>query len=143
MAVKIAPDLSPEQIGAVARIVVDLKIDGVIATNTTIARDAVAGVRHAEEAGGLSGAPLRARATEVIRQLNSALDGAAPIIGVGGIVHAVDALEKIAAGATLVQFYTGMIYRGPDLVRECVAALATAPGATRPAASAAPLNPSR
>ena len=126
MAVKIAPDLTREQVDAVARIVVEQKLDGVIATNTTIARDAVAGLKNADEAGGLSGQPLRPRATEVLRWLAQALDGAAPIIGVGGIMSGADAREKVAAGATLVQFYTGMIYRGPDLVRECVAALATA-----------------
>ena len=124
MAVKIAPDLTREQIAAVARTVIEQALDGVIATNTTIARDAVAGLKHADEAGGLSGKPLRARATEVLRWLAQALDGAAPIIGVGGILWGADAREKVAAGATLVQFYTGMIYRGPDLVRECIAALA-------------------
>jgi len=96
----------------------------VIATNTTVARDAVKGVRHADETGGLSGRPLRAPATAVIRTLAQALDGALPIIGVGGILSGADAKEKIDAGATLVQIYTGLIYRGPDLVAECARALA-------------------
>ena len=95
-----------------------------IATNTTLARDGVAGLPHADEAGGLSGAPLRERSTAVLRVLAKALDGALPIIGVGGILAATDAREKIDAGATLVQLYTGLIYRGPDLVAECVRALA-------------------
>jgi len=99
-------------------------IEGVIATNTTIARDAVAGLRHAKETGGLSGAPVRERSTAVIRLLAAALDGALPIIGVGGIMSGDDAREKVAAGAALVQIYTGLIYRGPGLVAECVEALA-------------------
>ena len=124
LAVKIAPDLTREQVQAVAAIVIEARMEGIIATNTTIARDAVAGMRHAEEAGGLSGAPVRAQSTQVIRWLADAVKGAVPIIGVGGISSGVHAQEKIAAGATLVQFYTGMVYRGPELVPECVAALA-------------------
>ncbi len=95
-----------------------------IATNTTIAREAVAGMPHADEAGGLSGGPLRERSTAVIRALAKALDGALPIIGVGGILSGEDAREKVAAGASLVQIYTGLIFRGPELVAECVDALA-------------------
>ena len=95
-----------------------------IATNTTLARDAVAGQPHARETGGLSGAPLRDPSTAVIRTLADALEGALPIIGVGGILSGADAREKIAAGASLVQIYTGLIYRGPALVAECVRALA-------------------
>jgi len=109
---------------AIARLLVRLRIDAVIATNTTLARDAVQGMPHADEAGGLSGAPLRERSTAVVRLLAAALDGALPIIGVGGILCADDAREKIDAGATLVQLYTGLIYRGPELVAECVRALA-------------------
>ncbi len=108
----------------IARVLRAQRIDAVIATNTTIARDAVAGLPHAqEETGGLSGAPLRARSTAVIRVLACELDGALPIIGVGGIESGADAREKIAAGASLVQVYTGLIYRGPALVAECVEAL--------------------
>jgi dihydroorotate dehydrogenase len=125
LAVKIAPDLDDAAVNAVARLLVAHRLDGVIATNTTIARDGMAGLPHADEAGGLSGAPLRERSTAVLRTLAKALDGALPIIGVGGILAAGDAQQKIDAGATLVQLYTGLIYRGPDLVAECVRALAT------------------
>ena len=125
LAVKIAPDLDDVAVNAVARLLVAHRLDGVIATNTTIARDGVAGLPHADEAGGLSGAPLRERSTAVLRTLAKALDGALPIIGVGGILAAGDAQQKIDAGATLVQLYTGLIYRGPDLVAECARALAT------------------
>jgi len=124
IAIKIAPDLQPAAIEGVARLLVRHRIDGVIATNTTVARGAVKGLRHADEAGGLSGRPLRAPATEVIRTLARALDGALPIIGVGGIESGAHAREKIAAGAALVQVYTGLVYRGPALIRECVEALA-------------------
>ena len=123
LAIKIAPDLTDAAVRGVARLLAEHRIDGVIATNTTVARDAVAGQPHAEEAGGLSGAPLRERATAVVRVLADALAGALPIIGVGGIESGQDAREKIAAGASLVQIYTGLIYRGPALVAECVEAL--------------------
>jgi len=126
IAVKIAPDLQPEAIEGIARLLVGHEIDGVIATNTTVSRAAVKGLRHADETGGLSGRPLRALATEVVRTLAHALDGALPIIGVGGVLSGADAQEKIEAGATLVQLYTGLVYRGPDLVAECVRALAAA-----------------
>jgi len=125
LAVKIAPDLDDAAVNAVARLLVAHRLDGVIATNTTIARDGMAGLPHADEAGGLSGAPLRESSTAVLRTLAKALDGAVPIIGVGGILAAGDAQQEIDAGATLVQLYTGLIYRGPDLVAECVRALAT------------------
>jgi len=124
LAVKIAPDLDDVAVNAVARLLVAHRLDGVIATNTTIARDGVAGLAHADETGGLSGAPLRERSTAVLRILAKALDGALPIIGVGGILAATDAQQKLDAGAALVQLYTGLIYRGPDLVAECVRALA-------------------
>jgi len=122
--VKIAPDLTPAAVSGIAKLLARHLIDGVIATNTTVSRDAVKGLRHADEAGGLSGRPLRAQSTGVIRTLAKALDGALPIIGVGGIISGADAKEKIDAGATLVQIYTGLIYRGPDIVAECVRALA-------------------
>ena len=124
LAVKIAPDLTREQVVAIAKLLVQHRIDAVIATNTTIARDGVASLPHGNEAGGLSGAPLRPRATQVVAWLREVLDGALPIIGVGGIGSGTDAREKIEAGATLVQLYTGMVYRGPELVGECVRALA-------------------
>jgi dihydroorotate dehydrogenase len=124
VAIKIAPDLSPRSIADIAKLLVRHRIDGVVATNTTVARDAVRGMKHSDEAGGLSGRPLRDQATAVIRTLAKALDGALPIIGVGGILSGADAKEKIDAGATLVQIYTGLIYRGPDLVVECAQALA-------------------
>jgi dihydroorotate dehydrogenase len=121
--VKIAPDLADEAIADIARLLATHRCDGVIATNTTVDREAVAGMTHADEAGGLSGGALREKATAVIRTLAKALDGALPIIGVGGILSGEDAREKVSAGASLVQVYTGLIYRGPDLVAECVEAL--------------------
>jgi dihydroorotate dehydrogenase len=126
LVVKIAPDLADEQIVRIADALVAHGIDAVIATNTTTARDAVAGLPHATEAGGLSGAPLFARSTQVVRLLAAHLQGALPIIGVGGILSGSDAVEKIRAGATLVQLYTGLVYRGPALVGECRQALARA-----------------
>ncbi|MFN9806877.1 MAG: quinone-dependent dihydroorotate dehydrogenase [Betaproteobacteria bacterium] len=128
MAVKIAPDLNDEALPRIADTLVAHGVDAVSATNTTVARDAVQGLPHAEEAGGLSGAPVRARATEVIALLHRHLQGALPIIGVGGIMDGVAAVEKIAAGASLVQLYTGLIYRGPALVGECRRALLAARG---------------
>ncbi len=125
LAVKIAPDLDEAAIRAIARSLVAHGIDGVIATNTTIARDAVIGLPHAEEAGGLSGRPLFEASNGVIRTLAHTLDGALPIIGVGGIFSPADALAKVDAGASLVQIYTGLVYRGPGLVAQCVNALAT------------------
>ena len=125
LVVKIAPDLTQADLRRIARSLVTHKIDGVIATNTTTDHSAVAGSPHAEEAGGLSGRPLRAKSTAVIRTLAKELAGALPIIGVGGIMSGSDAREKVAAGAALVQIYTGLIYKGPDLVAEIAAELAT------------------
>lgn len=125
LVVKIAPDLEASQTESVAALLMKHQIDGVIATNTTLARTGVEGLAHASEAGGLSGAPLTQRATAVIRQLHAALQGALPIIGVGGIMSAADAKEKMDAGASLVQIYTGLIYRGPDLVHEVAQAVCT------------------
>jgi dihydroorotate dehydrogenase len=119
LAVKIAPDLDDAELPRIADSLVTNGIDAVIATNTTVARDAVAGLPHAAEAGGLSGAPLTARSTEVVRLLAERLKGALPVIGVGGIMSGEDAVAKVAAGAALVQLYTGIIYRGPALVGEC------------------------
>ncbi|MEJ1959039.1 MAG: quinone-dependent dihydroorotate dehydrogenase [Nitrosomonadales bacterium] len=123
LTVKIAPDLNQEQIRQIASMLVRHRIDGVIATNTTLSREGVENLPHGNEAGGLSGAPVREKSTAVIRQLATALDGALPIIGVGGILSGADALGKIQAGAVLVQLYSGMIYRGPDLVSEAIKAL--------------------
>ena len=124
IAVKIAPDLDDPQLAAMANVFNEIGVDAVIATNTTIARDSVLGLPHAQETGGLSGAPVRAASTAIIRKLRAQLNKSIPIIGVGGIFSAEDAREKIEAGAKLVQIYTGFIYRGPALVRECVQALA-------------------
>jgi dihydroorotate dehydrogenase len=124
IAVKIAPDLTHSAIDGIARVLIRHKVDGVIATNTTIARDAVKSRPHADEAGGLSGRPLAAQSTAVVAKLAKALDGALPIIGVGGIMSGADAKEKIDAGATLIQIYTGLVYRGPNLVVECAQELA-------------------
>jgi dihydroorotate dehydrogenase len=127
LAVKVAPDLDAEQIAAMSEAFRRHRVDAVIATNTTTARDGVAGARHADEAGGLSGAPVAKRSTRVVRDLVQALGGTIPVIGVGGILGGVDARDKIAAGASLVQVYTGMIYRGPALVQECIEALCPPP----------------
>ena len=120
LVMKIAPDLTDEELAFIADALNRHAVDGVIATNTTLSRVGVEGLRHAEETGGLSGAPLRQRATEVIRRLRGALAPGIPIIGVGGISCAADAQEKIRAGASLVQVYTGLIYRGPRLMSELV-----------------------
>ncbi|MBF6608544.1 MAG: quinone-dependent dihydroorotate dehydrogenase [Flavobacterium sp.] len=114
---KIAPDLTNEQLLDIIDIVNETRIAGVIATNTTIARDRLSS-ENKKEAGGLSGKPLRQRSTEVIRFLSQKSNGAFPIIGVGGIHSANDAMEKIEAGAALIQLYTGFIYEGPQLVKE-------------------------
>ena len=124
LTVKIAPDLSEEQIDTIAQSLLNHRVDGVIATNTTVSRTGVEGLAHGDEAGGLSGAPLRERSTAVVRRLHAALGERIPIIGVGGILRGEDAVEKIAAGAKLVQLYSGLIYSGPQLVAECVRALA-------------------
>jgi len=123
LVVKIAPDLDAGQIRQIAALLIQHRIDGVIATNTTLAREGVENLPHGNESGGLSGAPLRKRSTTVIRQLAAELQGALPIIGVGGILSGKDAREKIAAGATLVQLYSGLIYRGQELVPEVAASL--------------------
>jgi dihydroorotate dehydrogenase len=123
IALKIAPDIDSDQIRTIADALLHYKIDGVIATNTTVARDAVKGQAHAEEAGGLSGAPVFELSNTVIRGLKKYLGNEVPIVGVGGIFSGADAQAKIDAGASLVQLYTGLIYRGPGLIRECAAQL--------------------
>ena len=123
--VKIAPDLEAAQVELIAATLKRHAIDGVVATNTTIARDAVKGMAHGEEAGGLSGAPVFEASNRVIAQLRQALGKAFPIVGVGGVMNGADAQAKVRAGADLVQVYTGVIYRGPALVDEAARALAS------------------
>lgn len=118
IALKIAPDLDQTQVNEIADLLLIHTFDGVIATNTTLSREKVQGMKHGDEAGGLSGAPVTAQSTLVIQQLSQRLDGALPIIGVGGILSSADAVEKIAAGADLVQVYSGLIYKGPALVHD-------------------------
>ncbi|MBM3164395.1 MAG: quinone-dependent dihydroorotate dehydrogenase [Bacteroidetes bacterium] len=125
---KIAPDLNNEQLDDIIAIALSLKLDGIIATNTTVSRDnLICGDKKVQAigAGGLSGLPLKSRSTEVIRYLNQGLKGAIPIIGVGGIHSAQDALEKLEAGATLLQLYTGFIYEGPRLIKDIKSAILT------------------
>jgi dihydroorotate dehydrogenase len=123
LALKIAPDVDGDQIRNIGGALVRHGIDGVIATNTTLARRDVEGMRHAAEQGGLSGAPVFEQSNIVIRALRAEVGDAVPIIGVGGILSGRDAKAKIDAGAQLVQLYSGLIYRGPALVRECADAL--------------------
>jgi dihydroorotate dehydrogenase len=123
IALKIAPDVDAEQVKNIADALLRHRFDGVIATNTTISREAVKGMAHAEEAGGLSGAPVFDASNQVIRALKAELGDALPIIGVGGILSGADARAKVEAGAALVQLYSGLIYRGPALIRECADAL--------------------
>jgi len=125
IALKIAPDMKSEQIAQIARLLMQHRIDAVIATNTTLSREGVEHLPHGNETGGLSGAPVRDKSTTVIRALAAELQGALPIIGAGGILKGADAAEKINAGAALVQLYSGLIYRGPALVGECCAAIRT------------------
>ena len=123
MLLKIAPDLDDVQIDALATTLLGAGVDGIIATNTTISRTAIDGHRFANETGGLSGKPLFAKSTSVLSRLRARVGEKIPLIGVGGILSGGDAVAKAAAGATLLQFYTGMIYRGPALIGECVTAL--------------------
>ena len=121
--IKIAPDLDARQINDIASALRRNAMDGVVATNTTVQRDAVLGMRHAQEAGGLSGSPVLESSNRVIRQLRKVMGKKFPIIGVGGVLSAEDALSKIAAGADLVQIYTGLIYKGPELVQQVAKAI--------------------
>ncbi len=122
--VKIAPDLDQAQVEVIAATLRRHGMDGVVATNTTLAREAVKGMPHADEAGGLSGRPVLEASNRVIRQLRAALGPGFPIIGVGGVFSGADAVSKVEAGADLVQIYTGLIYRGPAVVSEAAQALA-------------------
>lgn len=122
IAVKIAPDMTEQEICDLADTLLANRVDAVIATNTTVSRDGVETSPQTDEAGGLSGAPLKDKSTEVIRTLSRHLDGRLPIIGVGGILTGADAAEKIRAGASLVQLYSGFIYRGPTLIEEAIRA---------------------
>lgn len=123
MVVKVAPDLADEDIDATARVLGEMGVDGVIATNTTVSRIAVHQHPLSKEVGGLSGAPLMAKSTSVLRMLRTRLPEHIPLIGVGGILTGADAVKKMAAGASLVQMYTGLIYRGPALIDECLDAI--------------------
>lgn len=124
VAVKIAPDMDEVAVQQVADVLLNSGLDGVIATNTTISREGVESSERGQESGGLSGAPVRDKSTAVIASLAQALDGKLPIIGVGGIFNGDDAVEKMAAGASLVQVYSGFIYRGPELIRDVAEAIA-------------------
>lgn len=123
IALKIAPDLNDEQLIDIARLLKEYQFDAVIATNTTISRRGVSELPCGNETGGLSGAPVRQAATRIVARLATLLDNEVPIIGVGGIMTGSQAMEKINAGASLVQIYSGLIYRGPQLIRECVQSL--------------------
>jgi len=123
LVVKIAPDLDDDEVIHIARLLMEFNIDGVIATNTTISREAVQGHPHAEETGGLSGSPVKEQSTHVVAGLASELKGETPIIAAGGILTGEDAQEKLAAGASLVQIYSGLIYRGPELIEDILKTL--------------------
>ena len=123
MLLKVSPDMTDEELDGMATVLNAARIDGVIVGNTTLDRSEIAGHPLAGESGGLSGEPLYARSTAVLRKLRLRLDDAIPILGVGGILSGADAAGKIAAGARMVQFYTGMVYRGPELIGECVASI--------------------
>ena len=133
LAIKIAPDMTDEETAQVAAALLATGMDAVIATNTTLSREGVQGLPHGDEAGGLSGAPVREKSTHTVRVLAGELKGAIPIIAAGGITEGAHAAEKMEAGASLVQVYSGFIYRGPALIRESVDAIAALPGMMRPA----------
>ena len=120
IAVKIAPDLTESELVEIADCLRRYQMDGVIATNTTISRDNVTGMKNADQSGGLSGKPLQNKSTEIIRRLHQELKGEIPIIGSGGINGLQNAQEKIAAGAELLQVYSGLIYHGPALIKQLV-----------------------
>jgi len=123
IAIKLSPDNTKQELKMIVDVVVNHKMDAIIATNTTISRDGIEHLPYSRQQGGLSGAPLHEKSTECIATIRSTVDANFPIIGVGGIVSGQDAKEKIAAGADLIQFYTGLIYRGPTLLKECLSAI--------------------
>jgi len=123
IALKVAPDLADDHISALSKVFVEEELECLIATNTTIDRSAISGHKFAEEAGGLSGAPETNLSTEVIKKFSSELGEKVPIIGVGGIMTPQDAVDKVKAGAKLIQLYTGFVYNGPTLITESVKAL--------------------
>lgn len=123
LAVKIAPDLDEAQIDDIAHVVKSVEMDGIIATNTTIDKSSLGSHPLTGEQGGLSGLPVREKSNQVLKLLAERIDGKLPIIGVGGIMNGADAAEKIRLGASAVQVYSGLIYRGPELIKECLAAL--------------------
>ena len=123
LVLKVAPDLTPEDITFIAKQLLKFKIDGLIVTNTTLGREGVENLPNGNEAGGLSGAPVFEKSTECLRQFADVLDGKIPLIGVGGIVSGEQAVAKQEAGASLVQVYSGLIYTGPTLVKDCVNAM--------------------
>jgi dihydroorotate dehydrogenase len=123
MLVKIAPDLGEAELDAIAKVALAQRVDGLICTNTTTDRSVIAGAPYAEETGGLSGKPLFKKANSVLHGIAARVKDKIPLIGVGGIIRGDDAATKIAAGASLVQFYTGMVYRGPGLIGECIEAI--------------------
>lgn len=127
IAIKIAPDMDQDQVDSIAHLLLRHKMDGVIATNTTLSREAVKDLPHADEAGGLSGPPVHEMSLKVIARLRQSLGNDFSIIGVGGITSGQQAIEKIQAGANAIQLYTGLIYNGPQLVKECVEALRSLP----------------
>ncbi|MCL4136019.1 UNVERIFIED_CONTAM: hypothetical protein GTU68_002578 [Idotea baltica] len=127
LVIKLAPDLLDEELIVIAKAAMDFGIDGIIATNTTLSRDAVSGLKYSAEQGGLSGGPLKERSTEVVRILARTLQGKIPIIAVGGILSGNDAAEKISAGASLVQLYSGFIYKGPQLISDAIKAISCGP----------------
>ena len=122
LVLKVSPDLDDAAIGEVAEVVLRQRLDGLIATNTTVSRDGLAGLPHADEEGGVSGAPLSTLSTEVLRKFSLLLKNEIPLIGAGGIMSGADARAKFDAGASLVQLYSGLVFRGPGLIAECVAA---------------------
>ena len=123
LVVKIAPDINTTQIDSIAMAAQQCNIDGIIATNTTLSRTGVEDLPHGNEAGGLSGRPVGHLSTEIIKQFHERLEGKLPIIGVGGIDSGEKAVQKLNAGASMVQLYSGMIYKGPKLVQQCVEAI--------------------